>query len=229
MLRDAEFGTPLSPDFEHDHFDHHFWEWDSDDKYSRSLKLKSGRLPSAAIDALFGRLSEWHVDCDHLVQIANLYALRMTFGAARFNQREGLQMRLRSRESSGLGTSAHFGRRLPNDAWRFILEWRPPDDPRFGGDVGKSTDTLIAQAPAGSRVRFTNLGAPSSSDFKHENALKIGADRYAAAGFDDPITGNEFTRERLEIKMAQTTNPRPSWPYIRANVFIDEIEQFDVP
>jgi hypothetical protein len=76
-------------------------------------------------------------------------------------------------------------------------------------------------------VRFTNLKAKLSDAFRHENCVKLGPDLYAAGGIDDPITGNEFTRERLEIALAQHTNPAPTLEYIRNFIYIDEIEVFE--
>ena len=228
-LRDAEFGVPLSSDFEHDHFDTEYWEWESDDKYNRVLRLKPGKTPAEAIDALFARLNAWQIDCDHTVQIANLYAARMTYGAALFNHRQGLTMKLRPRESSGLTTRLHYGRAGLAEPWRIVHDFLPPNSFVFaaGPPLPATTEALVAQAPPGSRVRWTNLAAPESSAFRHENAVKLGADVYAAAGIDDPLTGNEFTRDALEIRLALMTKERPSRDDIRRTIYIDEVEVFD--
>jgi hypothetical protein len=229
MLRDSFFGTPLSPDFEHDHFDTDFWQWEGDPKYNRVLRLKPGRSPSQAIDALFARLNLWQIDCDHTVQIANLYAMRMTYGSALFDHREGLRMVLRSRESSGLTTRRHYGREGIDARWRIVHDFVPPNTFKFasGPPLPAGTEEIVARAPVGSRVRWTNLAADTSDSFRHENTVKLGPDLYAAGGLDDPITGNEFTRTRLEIELALHTHPRPSLAYIRRNIYIDEVEVFD--
>jgi hypothetical protein len=93
----------------------------------------------------------------------------------------------------------------------------------------ETTDALVAAAPVGSRVRWTNTRAPSDSAFHHENAVKLAADTFAAAGIDDPLTGNEFTRDRLEIRMALMTASRPTRADIRRTVYIDEVEVFQRP
>lgn len=229
MLRDSYFGQPLSPDFD-DHFDKEFWDWDGDPKYTRVLTLRPGKRPADAIDALFHRLSDWRIDCDYTVQIANLYAARKTFGAAGFNQQEGLRMRLKSRESTGVVTQAHFGRLGPTDAWKAVLEFRPPNIFRFAdAPITKTTEQLVNNAPVGSRVRWTNLQPDPSDAFRHENAVKLDTDLYAAAGIDPPLTGNEFTRDRLEIEMALMSFKKPTRQDIRRNIFIDEVEAFDTP
>jgi hypothetical protein len=90
-----------------------------------------------------------------------------------------------------------------------------------------STDDLLAKAPAGSRIRWTNLRARKDSAFRHENTVKLGPDTFAAGGIDDPISGNEFTRDRLEIELALMTAKRPTRADIRATVYIDEVEVFE--
>ena len=89
------------------------------------------------------------------------------------------------------------------------------------------TDALVARAPVGSWVRWTNSAAPGDSAFHHENTVKLDSDVYAAGGIDDPLTGNEFTRKALEIRLALMTARKPTWDYIRRNIYIDEIEVFD--
>jgi hypothetical protein len=91
-----------------------------------------------------------------------------------------------------------------------------------------STDDLLAKAPAGSRIRWTNLRARKDSAFRHENTVKLGPDTFAAGGIDDPISGNEFTRDRLEIELALMTAKRPTRADIRATVYIDEVEVLSV-
>jgi hypothetical protein len=43
----------------------------------------------------------------------------------------------------------------------------------------------------------------------------------------NPITGNEFTQDCLEVELASTTQSQPSIDYIKSNIYIDEIEVFD--
>jgi hypothetical protein len=219
----------LSSDFEHDRFDKEFWEDADDPRWNRVLRLKAGKRPSAAIDALFDRLSAWNVDCDHTIQIANLFAIRKVQGATAFDSRHaGLGLVLRPRDSSGLTSIRHFGRPGPTAPWQVVQDFRPPDTFVFapGPPTPETTDALVAAAPVGSRVRFTNTRAPAVTAFHHENAVKLGPDTFAAAGIDDPLTGNEFTRDRLEIEMALMTAERPTRADIRRTVYIDEVEVF---
>ena len=249
MLRDSWFGNWQGtdsdglPDFLLDKFDHDYWEWVDDPTYIRVLQVKAGKQAADAIVAILNGLSEWRIDCDHTVQISNLYAVRMMLGAAKFGVRAGPQMRLRDRESSGLTTVAHYGRDELSDPWRTVTSFDParvkfdtkdvtlqlsgPFAYAAGAALGDTTEQLVDRATAGSRVRWTNLKATGSDAFRHENCVKLGTDLYAAGGLDDPITGNEFTRDRLEIKLASITNPAPTRAYINSVVFIDEIEMFE--
>lgn len=228
-LARAKFGQPLGSDFE-DKFDREYWEWDSDPKFSRRLKLKGGKRPSAAINALFSRLGEWRVDCDHLIQIAHLWAQLNTFGESEFDQQNTPTLELRARESSGLKTKEHYGRSGPNDYWKVIVEWRPPNDPQFDPrDTKKTTEDLVQTAPAGSRVRFTNRHAQPWHPFYHENTLKVGNDLFAAGGMTTFWGRNIFSRREVETNLAKYTNPSADPAYIREAVYIDEIEIFHEP
>jgi hypothetical protein len=252
-LRDSWFGNWQGtdddglPNFAKDKFDHAFWEWVSDPKYIRVLQLKAGQQAAPAIDAILAGLNAWRIDCDHTVQIANLYALRMILGPAQFAVRVTPQMRLRDRESTGLTTVAHFGRERPGGDWRVVADFDPgrvKGDPRTdagrdetletvgpfvfapGPPLADTLEQLLERAPAGSRVRWTNLRARLSDPFRHENCVKLARDLYAAGGLDDPVTGNEFTGDRVAIELASITQPRPSRAYIDSFVYIDEIEVF---
>jgi len=101
-------GRRRPPNFAKDKFDQTFWEWVSDPKYIRVLQLKAGRHAALAIDAILEGLNAWRIDCDHTVQIANLFAVRMIFGPAQFGVRVGPQMRLRDRESTRVDDSLAF-------------------------------------------------------------------------------------------------------------------------
>jgi hypothetical protein len=257
-LRDSFFGNWQGtdsdglPNFLKDKFDHTYWEWVSDPKFIRVLHLIAGKTPAEAIDAVLDGLTAWRIDCDHTVQISNLYALRKVLGAEQFNARMGGNMLLRDRESTGLTTVAHYGREGPGDAWRVVTNFDPkkvksgpqvPDTDGHlqesklqlsgpfefapGAPLAETTEQLVARARAGSRVRWTNLDARLSDAFRHENCVKLGPDLFAAGGLDDPITGNEFTGERVAIELALITNPAPTKQYIQGVIYIDEIEEFD--
>jgi hypothetical protein len=76
---------------------------------------------------------------------------------------------------------------------------------------------------------WTNLKAPIGSAFRNENALKLGDDQFAAHGFMKELKKNVFTRKELEQALAKTTNTSPDDDYVKANVFISEIEHYLMP
>jgi hypothetical protein len=242
-------GGAQTPDEANDKYDKMYWLAAQNEihtiensklkiNYVRYLKLKIGKAPAEAIDAIFERLEEWKIDCDLTVQIANLYALRMILGAAGFNSRAGPQMELRSRESPALKTVLHYGRDGPGEKWRNVLKYEqyniegiPDPDGRVTiekkgpftyapGTLNDTTEELLGRTPPGSRVRWTNGRALLSDEFRHENCVKLGNNLYAAGGLIDAFTGNEFTRERLEVRFANSDKPDPKY------VYIDEIEIF---
>ncbi|MGH2968802.1 MAG: DUF4157 domain-containing protein, partial [Solirubrobacteraceae bacterium] len=232
-LASAQFGTPLSPDFEHDQFDKSYWQWEGDERCSRVLQVKAGNTSSEAVRALFANLGKWRVDCDHLIQLSHFWAQLNTFGDEAFN-RQAPRIVLRPRESTGVKTRAHYGRNNPTEAWHLVEDVKPGEVwLRLKSDlVGKDTDQLVGEAPVGSRVRWTNLKAQTSDAFRHENSLKLAGDRFAAAGFTKSFLeggGNVFTRSELEERLAKNAHPSADRSYISENVFIDEIEHFDTP
>jgi hypothetical protein len=224
-LQSAAFGVPLQSDFE-DKFNKKYWRWESDDRYKRNLQPRDGVAPSQAIrEGLFESLDEWRVDCAHAVQLSHWWAQLNTLGDEAFN-RQSPQIQLRPRGSTGIKTVAHYGRNGPTEPWRMIEDVTPNASqlklkPEL---VNKDTDQLVAEAPIGARVRWTNRAASENASYFHENSLKLGADKFVIGGWR-----GSFTRREVEEKHARKTNPQADQSYIAANVFIDEVEHFDSP
>ena len=289
-LYDSFFGTwpghddDGTPNPAKDKMDRQFWENEYDPRYKVLLVLKAGQDPALAIPAVLDRLILWQIDCDLTVQVSNLYALLMTYGAQKFrdkvaipppsgNNLLGTRMQLRFRESSGLVTAEHYARLRPGDAWAVVDHFNPGQPPLTGAGwtgpgkpvlvddfvydgvppspsapaqptIAESTAQLVARAPVGSRVRFTDLKAPIDDGFRHENCVKIGPDLYAAGGLppnpapDRPsswpgafsLRFNEYSERALMVEIA-LSNPNfpsnPSWADIEPYVFVDEVEIFE--
>ena len=98
--------------------------------YVDALKLLPGKDPAAAIGAIIDNPGPWRIDCDHAIQIANLFALSKTLGSGAFAARLGPQVFLRKRESSGLVTTDHYGRLRHDDKFglvqQFLHQQQPP-------------------------------------------------------------------------------------------------------
>jgi len=227
------FGLPWNRD---DWFDGRFWRREFDaPKKEWKLVLKDG-TPHEAIDALFHEQGRWHVDCAVFVEVVQLYALRQSLGAKRFDQRIGKRMELRAHGSTGTRRRTLFKRESPTAT--FTAE---------GADIPKqigSVEEVLAEAPIGSRVRWTsqllfdkanNLFGPEVFTieqqewpaWQHENTVKLGPDRYGAHG-----VGNRVSRAEVEKKIAGITAdvfPNASESEIRAGIFISEIELFERP
>lgn len=241
--------NPMSKDV----FDREFWTRRTDRLGSPVdvLEVKSGKQPSEAIDAILDRPNEWKHDCDHALQIANLFAIRMMLGANAFNARiaasipAAMRMQLRARESDGLKTAAHFGRDAADDDWRVVTKYdagavkADPNDQRkqisspFVLATAKvaskdETWTLVGAAPVGSRVRFTNTKAFTYSSFRHENAIKLAYDLYAASWTENPlIAWWELNEADVDLRLAQSEDRAATPAYVRDHVFIDEVEVFE--
>jgi hypothetical protein len=171
-----------------DWFDHSFWKKKDDPEFQYKLVLLDGKSPAAAIDALFGHQERWHVDCSQFVQVAHLFALRHALGAEEFDHRQKAAgaVELKQQGSTGVRRALLFRRTSPNKPMR-----RSADEQ----EEPKSVEQLLDEAPAGSRVMWTNLDPDANgTPFKNENTLKLGIDSFAAHGFSQKV----FERSDLE-------------------------------
>ena len=229
------FGLPWKSS---DWYDTRFWKPKYDSKSEEwMLELHSG-LPHEAIDALFHEQGRWHVDCTVFAEVLQLYALRQSLGARRFDQRVGTTMVLRTHRSSGVKSRVLFKRESASAGFNV--------DGQGALDEAGNPDIVLAEAPIGSRVRWTsqllfdkanNLSGPevwtidqqSWPNFQHENTLKLGPDRYGAQGVGG---GGRVSREKIESELVDITAgqfPKKTEAEIRAGIYISEIEIFEQP
>jgi hypothetical protein len=217
-----------------EHYDKEYWlEGPALDKGAGGarLVLRKGKLPSAAIDAMFADLGSWTLDCAQYVQVAELYAMRHARGTEAFDAGfQDMTFEFRPFASSGLKVGALYSRARPGDPMlpepQFSdapKEFQPPQTP-------VPAEELVRGAPIGSRVTWRNLAAPPSSAFYNENTVKLGDDQYAAHGFEPKTM---FTGEELELALAGMTLEREADPatdsaYIAENVFVIEVQTFRI-
>jgi uncharacterized protein DUF4157/annexin-like protein len=211
-------------------YDRGYWEPDVDPvQRTCKVKLLPGKSPAAAIDAMFDHQDRWKIACAEFVQIAHLYALRHTLGQKRFDERVGkggFTLEVKRRQSTGVETEVTFSRKSPSSEQMVRSDTGRPD--------ARHVDEILAAAPIGSRVRWTNLsgvreGKPNP--WEHENTIKLGPDKFGAHGTATGIftTVNTHTREEVERLTARGTNPKADTSYVKANIFISEIEIFRDP
>ncbi|HEV3166410.1 MAG TPA: DUF4157 domain-containing protein [Isosphaeraceae bacterium] len=223
-------------------YDKEFWEPASDkgtdlqhpEKGSCKLRLLSGKSPSAAIDALFNHQNRWQIDCAQFVEIFHLYALRHTLGEKKFDDKyQGkVTLELRRRFSTGVETKVLYSRDSASQGMK-----RSTD----GQQETKGINQLLAEAPIGSRVRWTNKArGAQGTDWQNENSAKIGPDKYAAHPLFKVrafvprfpfLLGKDYALSRAEIEkeLAQAIEPNATDSYIKQYVFISEIEYFVEP
>jgi hypothetical protein len=220
-------------------YDKAFWEPDiqmqqvgAESFTGCKLRLLNGQSAAAAIDAMFDHQDRWHVACAQFVQIVHLYALRHTLGARLFDQNVGsnVLLELKSRQSTGLETELQYSRESP--AAKMANSRTKLPEP-------VNVDDLLAQAPIGSRVRWSNMDPRAvGTAWQNENTVKLGPDHFAAHGLrkfgfigfgaDRTILGfgtrNDHTRREIEQKTAQETDANADSAYIAKNIYISEIE-----
>jgi hypothetical protein len=161
-----------------------FWKkkQDSEEEDYYFLKLKPGKKPSQAIYALMSNLKSWAFDCAESIQVARWYAEMQMSGPDAFDKRYvGKSFKLKQHDSSGLRSGAFFQR--VNAAGKYdIKENFKFDRKGVFKDCGKPEDTLLDDAPAGSRIMWRDFNPEigEDNDFKNENTVKLGPDRYAA-------------------------------------------------
>jgi hypothetical protein len=191
------------------------------------LVYEGGATPSAAVDELFEpeHLADWALDCGEFVQAAHLYARRHALGARRFNEavaESGGVVTLRLYGSTGYRPTLEYSRSSPSERMRMRRPWGE------AVAVEADVDTLLDEAPVGSRIVWRNVEM-AGTDFFNENAVKVGRDRYAAHGFEGRKT---FTRAQLERALAELSYEPEDGPfeaYRRATVFVRKIEHVVPP
>jgi hypothetical protein len=221
----VQYDPTAPPDWERETYNKTFWKAEDHPKFLRKLVLKPDKQPSDAIDDLFSHLGSWNVDCGQFVQVAHLYALRHALGTKGFNQmkKSDVSFELKPQASTALHRVKFYERFKP-DAQMLRYPEKELET--------KSIDELLKEAPVGSRIMWTNLKAAVGTAYRNENTLKLGDDQFAAHGFLAQLKKNIFTRTELELALANIaniTNKSADDAYIKANVFIAEIEHYQMP
>jgi hypothetical protein len=168
-------------------YDPEFWTIDDQ---AKALRLKPGKRPSDAIDAIFSNLEKWSLDCMQFEQVAQLYAQRWALlpEPDRFNEKV-------SPTAAGAFVKPNFLRQHGSFGMRSkeIYERERGDTPlvrRSDKMPMTNVDELLDNAPVGSRIVWTNEAAEMKDVFRNENTIKLGKDKFAAHGFQsksDPI------------------------------------------
>jgi hypothetical protein len=212
------------PVFGVEDFDERYWSVEGDTRTRSKLVLLPKKSPAQAIDAIFDKRGEgWKCDCALFVQILHLYALRHTYGAVTFNQRQGPGMVLRIHGSTGIDRRMLYERIKPDQQmWRSDGKFDP-----------RTIDQILRDVPLGTRVMWTNRQInPATPEgraldaYRFENTVKVGREQFAALGFG---MQRIFTRGDLELNLAKITKKSPTPAYIAENVFIKEVEEYRLP
>jgi hypothetical protein len=202
------------------------------------LNLIAGKSYPDAIIKVIENPGKWSFDCFQFFQICNLYALIDPDNKELFeksienilNSPSVTEKKTRAirtfasqvqvpYESTGLGLKKAYFRMAPNGKWIC-----PPLSTPQPIDI----DSLIAQAPIGSRVAWTNTDMAATSGARVENALKIGQNLYWVNGLF-PENPRKATREEIEAKHALYSNPKPDKNYIKNHIFISDFATFNTP
>jgi hypothetical protein len=228
LLRDAGFGRA---EYRKEHFDKDLWEKVEDPAGAPSrrppkmLRLKRGIVPSVAITRMFANLGAWSVDCAQFVQVAEWYAMLYAYGAREFDRKmQGLEFRLRPHGSTGVRQKRLYKRNAPDHI--MTLE-RPgeTDEPEL-----TPVEDVLKAAPIGSRVQWTNRDpAVRDTTWQHENTIKLGADLFAAHGFRGRGKRNTWSATDVQQELADTAVGTAPESYVKANVFLAQIEIYETP
>ena len=235
-MKNVKFGTALdirNPD----DINFKYWDLEIDAEFAKeSGRAEQGMLiyngeapyPAMGVDELFEHenLKKWALDCAEFTQAVHLYARRHALGDKEFNDKvedSGGKLTLRMHYSSQYETSGTYQRSSATDPMRLFL----PDGSIE--EVDEDIDQLLNDAPVGSRIVWRNSQTPGT-DFYNENTTKVGADKYAAQGFEDK---KYFSREELEEELAKLSYDKstdgPFADYIQANIFVRTIEHVEIP
>lgn len=225
--RIAEGGCEgMTPIVKKRYYDLNFWHHEVDcNEVEVELVANAPVLPSHAIDELFNRLKEkiWRFDCAEYLQVADWYAMRHSMGEKKFNETMPMPMILRPHGSSGIKSKRLYRRNSPTD--QFYVE-------DFNTKQSKPTrytvHELLAKAPVGSRVTWTNMDAKDDSAFKNENSRKVNDDLYATHPYGivtEKQVKELLARDAIENQEQIVTDIDE---YILKNVYLSQIEIFEL-
>ena len=181
-LKPWGFNAPVSTD---GRYDSNYWLIKEDPKpwggsKRKMLVLKTGKQPSIAIKEIVDKSStKWTMDCAFFVQVVHLYALSQADPAQFDRLFMNREFWLRYHDSSGTKKKYFFRRVSKNAPWKahYGRKWNLVSSKWNENSISNSR-----LMPRGSRIMWTNeLG---SGDFKNENTVKVGNDRYRAFGYD---------------------------------------------
>jgi hypothetical protein len=147
-----------------------------------ALILNEGVPPADAVLWIFDHVDLWSFDCAMFVQAVLLYAVVKRIGKESFNQRVASRkatdgkMMLRSHTSPGLLRKGGSQHEKP-------AQGQPPWSRERIAAVMREQEDNFKAAANGSQIVFTNLDPRANETvFEHENAIKIGPDKFIAHG-----------------------------------------------
>lgn len=214
--------TSEGPKLEKAGFDTRYWEGDriievmqNSDKMESCMVRSKGADPAFAFDQLVANIGKWEVACHEYTQLIHLYALRHVFSADWFNSRVGPALEIKRTKSTGVRTDYEFTRESPHEKMR---------DSRTGSPDPRNVDSILTEAPIGSRIRWTNVKAKITriengqkrevvvNPWGNENTIKLGPNKFAAHGtkaevfgISVPFTDNILTQEKIIEEIADNT------------------------
>jgi len=182
-----------------------------------------------AVPKAGGGETRWHFDCFEGVHVLRLYAYWRTLSQAEFDKRfPTLEIGFDS--TFNLEWEKPIQSKNPKNA-PYVegppkaipgqMNFMPSENP-----VGKSWATLLAEAPKGSQVIWSNVDAAAQCGrdpnlsfcaFQNENATKLGPDRYWAHPFG---IVNEQT---VKNKMSEAVLGHVDQAYIKKNVYVSAL------
>jgi hypothetical protein len=233
-----------------DNYDKTYWEeigeTDATGAYEVVLRLKKEVSPALAIGKILTDQDAWSIDCSLFVQVSFLLAMKYHLGDKGFDKRiNGIVMankarfRLRHHHSFGVVQNMVIFRKLIFD--KGLDDYLMPTTTEYirlinGIETALTTtiESLLANAPIGSRVAIMCLNVSKDNAYRIENTIKVGNGLYAGHPLSLIIDGKRtnilslediFQQIATQI-VAQDVNQDAAT--INANLFVSEIEHYDM-
>jgi hypothetical protein len=182
--------------------------------------------PSHAVAEIFAHTSRWAMDCIDFVVAGRLYAELMAMGANAFDQKfthlgpelSPQRMKMAQHDTPGLASDAFWDRGKQGDEFVDAQQQKTGYAPK----TGKEEDELLANVPIGTRVMWSTSD-PITVDMENENAIKIGADLYAAHPLGQ-VSGAELREELVDEDKYTTKKERLE--QVKLNIFLKQVELY---
>jgi len=207
-------------------YDKHYWTYN---RKEETFTLKKGKSAAKGIASPFLKPELWDLDCAEYTVFSRYYALFKTLTPDEFDKAfQDKTLVIDSTSGTGLKSLFFLDRDSKDESFVIENSEGKKYPTSLAPKTAKQEDSLLSNVPIGWRVMWTDALAGEDEDFKNENALKVGADLYAAHPFG--VMSAQALRESIadsQIEPQKFTDPSQFTDLQKKKLEDDDAEDTD--